>query len=559
MKLSRIIFIALMGFVLIFSGCDQVDDALNPDEPGSGGDTEHSGTISKNETWTKDKVHIIDGYLTIENATLTIEAGTVVKFKENSRIYVDEAGGLIADGTSAAIKFTGNTEQNGYWYFIEFAKTAKNSDCKLINCTIEYGGGYADYSAALIINNNATVKNCTIRNSESSGVYIDAEAAPDFSDNTVTACDKYPVKAAFSSANYVGYGAYTGNSLDYIYLDANEITKNSTIKKQDVPYDIDGYASITNSTLTVEAGATIAFDANSRLYVGENGGLIAQGTASEMITFTGKIAQKGYWYFIEFESSAASANSIMDYCKVEYGGGYADYTGNILVHNNATITNCIIQNSISQGIIFDDDSQPVFHDNTVTLNELYPVIATMQNITDMGTGDYTGNASGHDYIFIDGSTYKRIGTLLKQNVPYLLDGYCTIENGTLTVEAGTNIDFNANSRLYVSTNGGFVADGSAETITISGYIKQKGYWYFIEFANDADNANSKLNSCTLEYGGGYATYTGIVNVNNGATVTNNTIQHSKGWGIVYDSTKSPVISGNTFDDCDSGNIHDINS
>ncbi len=558
MKLSKIIFLLVLALALIFNGCETTDTGTGGD-PGSGGDLEHSGTISKDETWTKDKLHIIDGYLTIENATLTIEPGSIVQFTENSRIYVSEAGGLIADGSSEAIRFTGKVNQNGYWYYIEFAATANNADSKMINCTIEDGGGYADYSASLIINNNATVKNCTIKNSESSGVIINANAAPVFTDNTITGCDKSPIKAYFSSANFIGYGTYTGNALDYIDLDANEISKNSTIKKQDVPYVIDGYASIKNATLTVEAGSDIWFDANSRLYIDENGGLIAKGTAQDMITFSGKIKQKGYWYFIEFASSAVSDNSVLDYCKIEYGGGYADCSANIEVYNNASITNCIIQNSVSNGIIFHEDSKPVFNNNTVTLNELFPVEASMDNITNMGVGNYTGNTSGHDYIFINSGTYKSVGTLLKQTVPYLLDGYCTIENGTLTVEPGTEIDMHANARLYVSTNGGFVADGSTETITISGYIKQKGYWYYIEFAGDADNANSKINNCILEYGGGYATFTGIIEINSGATVTNNTVQHSKGWGITYYSSKNPVITGNSFDDCDSGNLKDNDS
>jgi uncharacterized protein YfdQ (DUF2303 family) len=556
MRLSKIIFIVLLGMAFIFNGCETTDSITGGDDPGSGGDLEHSGTISKDETWSKDKIHIIDGYLTIENATLTIEPGTIVKFMQSSRIVVDEAGGLIADGTSETIKFTGNVEQNGYWYFIEFRSTANNTDCKLINCIIEYGGGYADYSASLTIYNNATVKNCTIKNSKSSGVYIDEDAAPVFTDNTITGCDKSPVKAYLRSANYIGYGSYTGNSLDYIYLSADEVKKNSTMKKQDVPYVIDGYASVSNATLTIEAGTTVKFDANSRLYIDENGGMVAQGTATDMITFSGKIEQKGYWYFIYFESTAASANSIMDFCKVEYGGGYADYSASVVVNNNATITNSIIQNSNSKGIHFDDEARPVFHDNTVTLNESFPVEAYMSNVSFIGTGDYTGNASGHDYLFINDATYKLVGTLLKQNVPYLFDGYCSIENGTLTVEAGTEIDFNASARLYVGTNGGFIADGTQEMIKISGYIKQKGYWYFIKFAEDSDNNNCLINNCTVEYGGGYADYTGILEVQNGGTVTNNTIQHSAGWGLVYYSAKNPVISGNTYDDCDTGNIKD---
>ena len=553
MKFSKSIFLILMGFALIFSGCNVVDNGTDPgDDPGSGGDQEHSSNITANETWAKDKIHIIDGYISISNATLTIEAGTIVKFKENSRIVVGEAGGLLADGTTEAIKFTGNVAQDGYWYYMEFQKTANNAECKLINCTIEYGGGYNSTSAMLFINNKATVKNCTIKNSSSYGVYIDDEAGPEFTGNTVTECVKGAIEAYFSSVNYIGYGTYTGNSLDYIFINDNTIVKNSTMRKQDVPYILDGYCSIKNATLTVEAGATIMMNSNSRLVVDENGGLIAVGTPTEIITFTGKIAQKGYWYYIEFDGTAISANSKLDYCKVEYGGGYNTSSSNIFVYNNATITNSVIQNSESHGIYFDNDSKPIFHDNIVTLNDLSPVEAYMKNITFIGIGDYTGNASGHNNLFINDETYTLVGTLLKQNVPYLFDGYSDIKNGTLTVAPGTQILMNSNSRLVVSTNGGFIADGATEAITISGYVKQNGYWYYIDFDETAISNNCVLNNCILEYGGGYNSSSAIVYVDNNGTVTNNTIQHSSSWGLIYENTASPTISGNTYSDNTAG-------
>ncbi len=546
--------LAVLILFLFFIACSETDSGTNPDDTNGGGDQVHDSYITKDETWTKDKVHIISGYVSVQNATVTIEPGTVIKFNEKARLVIGEAGGLIADGTSGAITFTGGVKQNGYWYYIEFQKTANSSASKLINCLIEYGGGYSASSSILRIYNHATVKNCTIKNSSSSGVYIGSDAQPDFSDNTVTTCDKYPIEAFFNSANYIGYGIYNGNSQDFIFLNENDIVKNTTIRNQEVPYILDGYNTISNATLTIEEGTIIMMNAKSRLIVGENGGLIAKGTTDNLITFTGTVSQKGYWYYIEFAITAVSANSILDYCKIEYGGGYSNYSAMVNVYNNATITNCLIQNSSSNGIHLDDTAMPLFHDNTITLNELFPVEASMKNITFIGKGNYTGNASGHDNIFIENNTYSMTGTLLKQDVPYVLDGLNTIENGTLTVEPGTQIQMNAKARLVVGTNGGFIADGATKPITITGYVQQNGYWYYIEFNSAAKNSECVLNNCLIEYGGGYSNYSAIVRVKNGGTVTNNTIQHSSSYGLYYVIAQSPVISGNTFTDNAAGDI-----
>lgn len=66
------------------------------------------GTISANQTWTKDKTYIINCNVGIApDRTLTIQAGTVVKFNGNYSLNV--GGTLIADGTATQpIQFTGN-------------------------------------------------------------------------------------------------------------------------------------------------------------------------------------------------------------------------------------------------------------------------------------------------------------------------------------------------------------------------------------------------------------------------------------------------------------------
>lgn len=65
-----------------------------------------SGVISANETWTADKMYLLDGKVYVANGvTLTIEAGTIIKGKQGqesvaSALVVARGGKIMAEGTA---------------------------------------------------------------------------------------------------------------------------------------------------------------------------------------------------------------------------------------------------------------------------------------------------------------------------------------------------------------------------------------------------------------------------------------------------------------------------
>ena len=114
------------------------------------------------------------------------------------------------------------------------------------------------------------------------------------------------------------------------------------------------------------------------------------------------------------------------------------------------------------------------------------------------------------------------------------------------------------SALIVDENGGLIADGTSEIITFTGYVASNGYWRYIVFEDDAINANCELTNCVLEYGGGYSSSSGIIDIRNVATVTDNTIRHSSSYGIIYDidaGAHGDYLSDNTFSDNAAGDVH----
>ena len=92
----------------------------------------HTTDITTNTTWAlAQSPHRVSGFLRIlNNATLTIQAGVTVKFDTLSGLQVgdtglNQAGGLVMDGTTAPITLTANTASPipGFWKRLEVQRS----------------------------------------------------------------------------------------------------------------------------------------------------------------------------------------------------------------------------------------------------------------------------------------------------------------------------------------------------------------------------------------------------------------------------------------------------
>lgn len=100
--MNRTYLIYVFAIVFAFSSCRKSDYSL-PDEQGVINDQgEGTGTV----TWTKDMQVLLEGFVFVNDGqTLTIEPGTVVRFKEGqgataSALIVARGGKIIANGTA---------------------------------------------------------------------------------------------------------------------------------------------------------------------------------------------------------------------------------------------------------------------------------------------------------------------------------------------------------------------------------------------------------------------------------------------------------------------------
>jgi len=144
-----------------------------------------NGTITENAIIEKHDVpyRMTDDVNAVNNATLTIKPGVRFEFDALGRFLVEKGGGIITDGTGDPIVFTSVTKAKGSWRYIEIRDDANDAACIFDNCIVEYSG---QNKGAFFLTSecNPTIKNTTISNSASCGIFTGNNAMPIMSNNT---------------------------------------------------------------------------------------------------------------------------------------------------------------------------------------------------------------------------------------------------------------------------------------------------------------------------------------------------------------------------------------
>lgn len=319
--------------------------------------------------------------------------------------------------------------------------------------------------------------------------------------------------------------------------------------------------------LTIAPGATVLIGAGYGIYVGYHSGfsgaaLVANGTAGKPILFTSAAAtmSPGDWDYIGFYSGSSTLSS-MQYCTVEYGGGYSSNVGAIHVSSSTVaIQNSTIRHSQSYGISLDSDGFfGSFTGNTVDVNGSSAISIYGNHVHTIGAGNSISSPGG---ILIDGDHIEHPDvTWQEQTCAYVLDGdlYVGSETGSvLTLMPGVEIRMGSSSGIYVGYNTGTFgtlnAQGTSDkhirfTSSAAEAFRAPGNWDYIGFYQGAGN-NSSLAYCDIEYGGGYSGNVGMIHVTGSAiSMTNCTLSKSESMGVsMTNSGMFTACTGNTFED-----------
>ena len=160
-----------------------------------------ANTVVTNQTWQKtDAPYRITNTIYIESA-VTVSPGASFIFTEYAGMTVNENGSLKAVGTEAdSIRFRGETSTAGYWVGLIFASNDPDNILRYVSIS---DGGYNDYANVyLMYTSQASISNCTILRSGTSGVYSDEEVKLTvFANNVLGQNRDYPLSIP---ANLIG-------------------------------------------------------------------------------------------------------------------------------------------------------------------------------------------------------------------------------------------------------------------------------------------------------------------------------------------------------------------
>lgn len=268
------------------------------------------------------------------------------------------------------------------------------------------------------------------------------------------------------------------------FLYRGNLIDNETLSGTDYyRWSLNQYA---GKTLTVQSGSTLKFYSGIKLKI--NGTLIAEGTASNRITFTSVNASPswGDWGGIYFKDSSVDANCIVKYADIKYAthgidcykaepkianniisnnryGIYYDFvTPNVwidptiisnrfesnqwaaiyLTNSTTGIEDNLIQNNNSDGIQVINTSSPALTQNTMKSNGRYGFAASINSTPRFGGAEWD----------VPGKNIVRNNSqgglwLLKNAAPFIgsTDSYGGQINGDNSIynNTGYNIDFNS--------------------------------------------------------------------------------------------------------------------
>ncbi len=266
----------------------------------------HRGRILSAETWTRDRVHLVQGDLRIApNVQVVVQPGTVVKFTPGARIIVEDAGALEASATaSQSTVFTALADD-------EAGGDTNLDGSRSMPRAGDWGGIITQGAGRLRLSGPVALRYGTLVHS-----------------GTLEASETWP-----------------GDFVHWVPADLV------------VPQGV---------TVTVQPGAIIKLGTHRSIEVQSGGKLLAQGTTAQPIIFTswlddsvggdtnrdgnGTEPSPGDWRWLHVHYGEA----VLDHTIIRYGGGTAsgnwDGTGAVRTTGSASLT---VANSFIQDAFFD--------------------------------------------------------------------------------------------------------------------------------------------------------------------------------------------------------------
>jgi len=325
--------------------------------------------------------------------------------------------------------------------------------------------------------------------------------------------------------------------------------------KSDNPHIITGDITVsTDTTLTIEPGCIIKFNAGRKILI--NGVFVANGTQTDTILFTSNQGSpsSGDWKSLVFKGG--QAGSVLNYCKIEYGGSNNAAIWIIDSSEPPTISHCFINESATSGIDIgrknNKEQLAYISDCKITNCVDYPIYAFAVNTCSLVTGSMSFSGNGYDAIFMGSGHVTLSGTWHNTGYPFIIETSVIIDTTyTITIEPGTVLKFFNGHNVQLFVYGTLLANGtSSEHIVFTSVDPSSGHWGC--FAIWDIPSGSSLKYCDVLYGGSrwvgsvYKTdYAGAVSISNCPDgyleLSHLTIQYSDTSGLYVHGDAFPTV------------------
>jgi hypothetical protein len=318
------------------------------------------------------------------------------------------------------------------------------------------------------------------------------------------------------------------------------ITQPTVWKKESNPHIIKGQVTVSGTTLTLEPGTIILFEADAMLEVrNDNAAIIAEGNEEMGILFSSNVKNPaaGDWGHIGIY--ATSLVSSFRYSTFEFGGSDANSGMVILDDARASFMHSTFKYSNGYHIFTNSSRNSafsVFENNELSGSAKAAILISPNHAHTIGEGNLMDAPMG---IEIDGTAYTNSDETWKvQPVPYVLRRDLSIQgtnNPILRLAPGVTLAMGSGVDIKVSASnhyGTLIAQGTEEhpvTFTSLASTPQPGDWGSLWFQQGATNC--LLEHCVIKYGGSNTnTNFAMVDVNFNAhlSVRNSHISHGKG-------------------------------
>jgi hypothetical protein len=488
-----------------------------------------------------------------EGATLTIEAGTEIRFAEGCWLH-NEDGTLLLNGTAddpIVLRSVTDDADPGSWIGVIASAASARTTLSFVTVadagqdtsggdgclTVDAGAGHVDVA-------DSTFTNCD-RVGVASGEPFDS-----FSRNTITTVTTGLRLSPDTVGSITEPVTLTGVERNEILF--GSVTRTATWLSLGVPWVLDSDVEVegaSNPALTIAAGNELRFNGGSWLAIGRDapGKLIVAGTDGAPVVFgavdTGAV--EGAWIGLLFSDNTLSGSTIthatIQQAGQELSAGHGCLTVSGANANTLSVDHTTFRLCATAGVaVVSDDSQfAAFADNAVSDSEVG--LSMMPNVVgSLDTPTTFTNVQRNELRF---GTVTRTATWPTESVDWTALGDVEVENAgagttTLTLTGGT-YRFPDGAWFGVGRDGIGALNATNATFASTDPGATTASWIGLLFSTNT--ASSTLTNVTVrqagqELAGGHG---GITLIQTGAAVT-----------IVSPTFANNEVS-DVFVDCDS--------